>query len=345
MFQKLVFTGLIICCFACGSSQYALQSEGKATHRIAFYNVENLFDIYDDPGKADEEFMPESKKKWTEERYNKKLNDLSRVFEAIDFPSVIGLCEVENERVLKDLTQTDAMKKHGYEFVHFESPDFRGIDNGLLYKTNDLKILSSDHYPINFPKAIVEDYTTRDILHVKGLFLNRDTVHFFVNHWPSRRGGLKESEPKRLFVAQQLKAKTDAILKQNPSAKIIVMGDFNDEPDNNSVANTLGAKNPMDLKKANDQQLYNCSYPLDQKGEGTYNYRGNWNMLDQMIVSGSLLKKEAKLRAGATFIFKAEWLIYNDKRNGPTPSRTYGGPNYYGGFSDHYAIYMDLFVK
>ncbi len=350
MFQKSFFILLLFCCFACQSGKQLVKSSLLTTKkasdsRIAFYNVENLFDIYDDRGKSDEEFMPESKKKWTAKRYNKKLNDLTKVFSALEFPSLIGLCEVENKRVLEDLTKTEGMGSHGYEVVHFESPDFRGIDNALLYKSADFKVLDAQHYPINFPAKIVEDYTTRDILHVKGMFKNAHTIHLFVNHWPSRRGGLKESEPKRLFVAEQLKKQIDRVLKQEPDANIIVMGDFNDEPDNKSINKTLGALSPIGLTNVMNNVLYNCSYELDQEGLGTYNYRGNWNMLDQFIVSGTLLSKNAKLQTGSAMIFKADWLNYIDKKKGPTPNKTYGGPNYYGGYSDHYPIYMELYIQ
>jgi len=330
-------------CFACGSSKQAQLNQPASNQRIAFYNVENLFDIYDAPDRDDDEFTPGSKKNWTEERYQKKLNDLSKVFGAIEFPVLIGLCEVENEKVLVDLSQTSVMKAHNYGVVHFESQDRRGIDNALLYQKGNFKVLESHHYPIDFPKSVIEEeYTTRDIVHVKGMLYDKHLVHLFVNHWPSRRGGLKASEPKRLYVAQQLRNKVDALFQEDPNSNIIIMGDFNDEPDNKSVLQTLGANNTVGVNQIQDKTLYNCSAKLDQMGEGTYNYRGNWNMLDQFIVSNALLRKKAALSAGDVNIFKAEWLIYNDKKYGPKPNKTYGGPNYYGGTSDHYPIYMEL---
>ena len=259
----------LICCLliiACNSSKQAQTKQLNQTYRFAFYNVENLFDTVDTPDKFDEDFTPTGKLKWTPERYQKKLYNISKVIEGMDFPSIVGVCEVENEAVLNDLSTTDLLKSHGYQVVHHESPDKRGIDNGLIYKKKDFKVLASDHYQINFPKEVVEDYTTRDIIYVKGIFLGIDTLHIFVNHWPSRRGGLEASEPKRVYVASQLKEKTTAILQKNANAKIVIMGDFNDETDNNSVLNTLGAKTNSEV--INSSSLYNCSAKLDQAGDG-----------------------------------------------------------------------------
>lgn len=336
----------LLCClflFACKATKQVPSNTVTQTYRFAFYNVENLFDTVDTPDKFDEDFTPTGKLKWTPERYQKKLYNISKVIEGMEFPSLVGVCEVENEAVLNDLSKTDLLKSHGYQVVHHESPDKRGIDNGLMYKKKDFKVLASDHYQIDFPKEIVEDYTTRDIIYVKGIFLGLDTLHIFVNHWPSRRGGLEASEPKRVYVASQLKEKTTAILRNNANAKIVIMGDFNDETDNNSVLKTLDAKVNMDVISSTN--LYNCSAKLDQAGDGTYNYRGNWNMLDQFIVSGSMLSPSANIQAMPVHIYKADWLNYNDPKHGPKPSRTYGGPKYFGGYSDHYPIFMDIKVN
>ncbi len=340
-----IFFPLCCCLFllACKATKQAQTNPTKTTYRFAFYNVENLFDTVDTSDKFDEDFTPTGKLKWTTERYQKKLYHISKVVQGMEFPSILGFCEVENEAVLKDLTQTDLLKNFGYQVVHHESPDRRGIDNGLIYKAKEFEVLASDHYQIDFPKEVVEDYTTRDILYVKGIFLGKDTLHIFVNHWPSRRGGLKASEPKRVFVASQLKEKTSAILQKNAQAKIVIMGDFNDETDNNSLMNTLGAKTNSEV--ISPSNLYNCSAKLDQAGDGTYNYRGNWNMLDQFIVSGSMLNPSSNIQALPVHIYKADWLNYNDPKYGPKPSRTYGGPNYYGGYSDHYPIFMDVKIQ
>jgi len=315
----------------------------QGNYRMAFYNVENLFDLVNAPDKADDEFTPEGKKEWTAERYQKKLNDLAKVIETMGYPAIIGLCEVENELVLKDLTQRTSLKNYGYKIVHYESPDFRGIDVALIYMESLFEVQKSKVISINFPKEIVEDYTTRDILQVSGTFRGKETLHIFVNHWPSRRGGLTESEPKRVYVSTQLRKATNQIFENDPKANIIITGDFNDEPDNNSVRYTLNAL--PTTEPLSSQQLYNCSYTQDQTGAGSYNYRGNWNMLDQFIVSTTLLDGSCKLQAQEAQTFQQDWMMYQDKKNGATPNKTYGGPNYYGGYSDHLPVYLDLKVR
>jgi len=307
----------------------------KNVQRIAFYNVENLFDTLDDPNGRDEEFLPSAKKEWSMERYDKKLNQLAQVFEEMNFPTVIGLCEVENEGVMKDLAKKTVMKKTGYETVHIESPDYRGIDVGLMYKKKCFKVLEESVIRIDFPKEIVEDYTTRDVLIVKGLLHGKDEVYFFVNHWPSRRGGLKASSPKREYVAAQVRKKVEEIYAENANANIILMGDFNDEPDNKSINEVLIKGNILD----------NAMTEMDENGEGTYNYRGNWNMIDQFIVSKNVDNKDSNLHILNANILREDYLYYKDKKYGKTPTRTYGGSRYYGGYSDHLPIYMDLYQK
>ncbi len=345
--KRIIPTLLVFLLFsACSSTPLKTKLKDfkkDGAYRIAFYNVENLFDLEDAPDKADEEFTPTGKKEWTAERYQKKLDAIAKVFQGMNYPPIIGVCEVENAQVLEDLINKTSLKNYGYKYAHEESPDFRGIDVGMLYMSSLFTVEKTNITRINFPKEIVEDYTTRDILHVEGTFRGKEKIHFFINHWPSRRGGLEASEPKRVYVATQLRKETMKIFKADPKANIIITGDFNDEPDNNSLLYTLNAK--PSSEKITTQELYNCSAALDKMGKGTYNYRGNWNMLDQFIVSSSLLDGSCSLSATDAAIFSEEWLNYNDKKYGPTPSRTYGGPNYYGGFSDHYPIYLDLQVK
>lgn len=307
----------------------------KNVQRVAFYNVENLFDTIDDPNGRDEEFLPTAKKEWTMERYQKKLNQLAQVFEEMDFPTVIGLCEIENEGVMTDLATKTVLKKKGYETVHFESPDYRGIDVGLMYKKKCFEVLEKSVIKIDFPKEIVENYTTRDVLVVKGLLHEKDEVYFFVNHWPSRRGGESESSPKREYVAAQVRTKVEEIYSNNANANIILMGDFNDEPDNKSINEVL----------IQGDILNNAMTEMDEKEEGTYNYRGNWNMIDQFIISKNIDVKTNDLYMISANILREEYLYYDDKKYGKTPTRTYGGSRYFGGYSDHLPIYIDLYQK
>ena len=338
-----LFLFVFVILFSCKSPQKASQLDAPSQIRIGFYNVENLFDTIDLPEKIDEEFTPTSKKEWNTKRYYKKLNDLAKIVDAIKYPAILGLCEVENKTVLKDFVSETSLKNHNYSFVHFDSPDARGIDVAMIYQTKIFKVLSSNKITIDFPKSVIGDepYTTRDILHVKGVFGNEEILHVFVNHFPSRRGGLKESQPKRVYVAQQLKKAVDEIFANNTNANILIMGDFNDETNNKSIAETLNAKTSAENTTSKD--LINCSAKMDEEGKGTYNYRGDWNMLDQIIVSNALTKNTNKLKIGDLGIFQEEWMMYKSK-NGWTPNRTYGGPNYYGGFSDHLPVYVEVML-
>lgn len=321
----------------CISSVINLQAQ--ESYKIAFYNVENLFDTVDDPTTLDDDFTPDGKQKWTTERYQAKLTKIAQVMDSLGKPHLIGLSEVENLTVLEDLIETEALKTEDYGIIHKNSPDMRGIDVALLYKKQNFQVLKTEFIRVNFPDFIEKDYTSRDILYAKGKLSNGEILHVFVNHWPSRRGGLQQSEPKRLFVAQHVKKAVDEILYKDQKALVVLMGDFNDEPDNTSLTSVLGAL--PDESAALEGLLYNCFYSQDKDKKGSYNYRGNWNMLDQFIVSGYLRNPAAPLMVKNPTIYKYSWLMYEGK-NGPTPNRTYGGPNYYGGYSDHLPISIEL---
>jgi len=314
----------------------------KCSPRIAFYNVENLFDTVDDPTKPDEDFTPTGKQQWSQARYFAKLLKIGKVVEGMEYPAFLGLCEVENRSVLEDLVDRPSLSNRAYGIAHQESPDYRGIDVAFLYDQKQFELKKSQAIRINFPTEIVEDYTTRDILMVEGIFQKEHKLYFFINHWPSRRGGLEESEPKRTYVAAQLRKAVDSLFNINPNAQIIIMGDFNDETDNKSIVETLNAK--TDATNVESQQLYNCFAKIDQSKQGSYNFRGNLNMLDQIIVSSELMK-DSQLSVSNPTIFKQDWMIYKGERYGDAPNRTFGGPNYYGGISDHFPVFVDLIVK
>lgn len=346
---SLIVFSLLILLFSCKTSQKVVVPEVKEPELsndngfrmpemyVGFYNVENLFDTVDDPKVKDEEWLPTSKKKWTTERYEKKIGMIAQVIEAMDAPIIMGLCEIENATVLKDLVESEQLKKYGYEFAHFDSPDKRGIDNALLYQPAKFAFSSKKKIRIEFPMEIVEGYTTRDVLIVSGRSFGQD-ITFIVNHWPSRRGGLEASEPKRVYVAQQVKLAVDSLLRINPN--VIVMGDFNDEPDNNSISETLDATGAD-----GNGILKNLFYEVQAAGDGSYNYRGNWNMLDQIMVGSELTTNKWSIFASQPEIIRKEWMIYNDKKDGPKPNRTYGGPNYYGGYSDHFPVRIHLLFQ
>jgi predicted extracellular nuclease len=307
---------------------------------VVFYNVENLFDTIDQPGKNDGEFTPGGEKKWDDSRYQKKLDDLSRVIAEInmsDLPEIVGLCEVENEMVVKDLVEKGLLQKGKYNVVHHESPDTRGIDCALIYRPDEFKVLS--HSAVRVVKEDNPHFKTRDILYVKGLSRNKEEFHIFVNHWPSRIGGTEETEPSRILVAGLLRTKIDSVMNASPQAHIIVMGDMNDEPDNASLKEILGATFPGE----EDPYLVNLMFPAFTDGEGSYNYRGDWNMLDHLVVSHGLLQKRGfRCTDGRGFVFRSEWMEYPGRNGVRTPNRTYSGQTYTGGISDHFPVYFRM---
>ncbi len=331
------FLAVMVFLFSCNPEKRKAQKNLT----VVFYNVENLFDLKDEPNKQDEEFTPDGTKKWDQHRYQKKLEDLSKVLSSIneeELPEIIGLCEVENKQVVEDLVKTGALSVGNYEVVHFESPDFRGIDNALAYRPDEFKIL--DSVPINVTFQNEPDYVTRDILYVKGQTLNKEVFHIFVNHWSSRIGGTEKSEPNRIYVASLVKNKVDSIYSAEKNPNIIIMGDMNDEPINNSLFNTIGAK---DITEEPNARLINLMFDVDKQDLGSYNYRGNWNMLDNIVVSQNLLDdKGFGCFEKQGFVFQQQWMEFKNQEGEISPNRTYGGPNYYGGVSDHFPVYIKL---
>lgn len=335
--RKIFICLSIFIMFACDAIE-------NKEYTIAFYNVENLFDIYDDENINDEDFLPSGRKKWDEERYNLKLKHISKVLRAINvsnMPDIIGLCEIENRKVLEDLiNQTEYENSFG--IVHKESPDRRGIDCALLYNKNTFKVISEELIQIRLPWN--DYFRTRDILHVVGSFIQGEKIHVYVNHWPSRREGKKITERRRVYVASQLKKNIIKVRNDDANAKIIVLGDFNDEPSNKAVDEELQAKAMNDDSEMN---LFNLMYRYDTAGEGSYNYRGEWNMLDNIIVSGNLLDKSQAYYcdADAGEIFMQDWFIFQKRNGDKLPNRTYLGSRYLGGYSDHFPVYFKLKLK
>ncbi len=310
---------------------------------VVSYNVENLFDTINSPLFDDDEFTPSGTKEWTYDRYTKKLNDLGRVILSIpgkELPALIGLSEIENRGVLEDLIKVRGIRKGKYEIVHEDDQDPRGIECALLYRPDLFKYKSHEYVPIADP--VDPDYLYRGILHVHGKGPDGSSLHIFVNHWKSRSGGERETQRQRMFSAITLRKQMDLLMSRESDFKVIVMGDFNDEPTNRSLTNGLSALN----KRRNIQMgdYYNLFYDLHNiEGKGTYNYQGNWNMLDQVIVSYNLLDQERGLTTGyeSGVILKEEWMLYESEKYGESlPSATYGGPEYYGGPSDHLPIYI-----
>ena len=315
---------------------------------VAFYNVENLFDTKDDPDTEDDEFTPEGSKKWDSEKYLKKLKDLSLVFRSInsrELPEIIGLCEVENKKVLEDLVTTGKLNKGNYGIVHEDSEDKRGIDVALLYRKEEFQYLTHRSIPVHFKYDTTS--RLRNILYVKGKTGNKETFHLLVNHWKSRSEGQQVTEPKRIYAAVALRKVVDSIFNFEPEAKIIIMGDFNDEPTNMSLHSILQANNKQ--KNANPRELYNLMYNNHNLNNiGSYSYKGNWNMLDQIIVSQKVIndKKNYHCDYLSGNIYQDEWMMYDNPKVGMlTPNKTYGGDMYFGGVSDHLPVFVVLKKK
>ncbi len=312
------------------------------------YNVENLYDIENDSLTMDDDFTPEGSYHWTYTKYKKKLADIAKVITAVgewDCPALIGLCEIENKKVLWDLVKRSPLEELNYYFIHQDSPDNRGIDVALLYQKDKFRPIHEEFIRIENPEF--GNFKTRDILYASGVVPRGDTLHVFVNHWPSRMGGELASEPKRLYVASVLRNKIDSIYNTTANPNVVIMGDFNDTPVNKSIEEVLKALNYSG--SATSDQLYNLYYPIQEKGEtGSYKTGKEWEVIDQIIISGNLLNKENKFYTTPqhVYIFSADFLRkYDDKQLEFRPYRTHLGRQYAGGISDHFPIYMEFFIK
>lgn len=347
MRKTFYLLGLLFCCACCLHGQ---QGKDSLMLRVMSYNVENLFDYEHDSLKNDLEFLPEAERHWDRKKYNRKLNAISTVIQAVgewQAPALVGLCEVENERTLTDLTRHSKLRRLGYRFVMTDSPDERGIDVALLYQPESFKLIETQHIPVTLPSK--NDRPTRDILHVAGLLQNLDTLDVFVCHFPSRTGGEKESEPKRIAAAQILRHAVDSLVLRRNDAKIILMGDFNDYPDNKSVREVLEAADAFPQLPAYDSgRLYHllAGNARGRSDYGSYRYRGEWNFLDHLIVTGNLLRSSSALYTvpGTADVYKAPFLLTPDTRyGGEQPFRNYNGMKYSKrGYSDHLPVYADF---
>jgi predicted extracellular nuclease len=314
---------------------------GKNGLRIMFYNVENLFDIYDDSLKNDESFTPDGNNHWSNYKYWEKQNNISKVilaaggWEPVD---IVGLCEVENLKVLNDLTQKTSLASSNYTIVHQESPDKRGIDVALLYQKEKLTLDTAQWIQVFLGDG---QRPTRDVLFATFTTLNNEQLHVFVNHWPSRYGGQMASDPKRRQAANTVRLVVDSILTSNANANILLMGDFNDEPENGSIKENLRATH--DSTFAEPQDLYNMMSHI-RGNNGTHKYQGTWGVLDQFMVSQGLYQGHAGLQVTpGPLVFKAPFLLIDEtKYPGIKPYRTFIGMKYQGGYSDHLPIYVDL---
>jgi len=303
---------------------------------ILFYNVENLFDTIDDPDKNDEEFLPDSKKNWNSIRYQAKLDSLAKVIQAtLEInQGIIGLVEIENRRVLEDLVHHPVLEFRRLQIIHHESPDERGIDVALLLPSQ-FRCDSNYVVSIEFPEDKKEK--TRDILMAR-IHLNNKPFWISVNHFPSRRGGEEASRSKRAYVASQLRKQLDMLHAADTAVSFIIMGDFNDEPMDSSMSQVLGAG-----PEKGNTDLVNLMWNFQERGYGSYKYKDEWNMLDQIIVSRKLISfGKTFVSPNSARIYVAEYILEQEGKYKGNPWRTYAGDNYLGGFSDHLPVLVSL---
>jgi predicted extracellular nuclease len=310
---------------------------------LAFWNLQNLFDTIDDPAIDDEEFLPESELEWTEDRLDKKMYNLARIIRAMNDgngPDILGVCEVENHAVLGSMINKFLSDLH-YKTAYLESPDNRGIDNGLIFKAEKFKLLNVQADTV----YLSDGWPTRLIFGANLLSNENKKITVFVNHWPSRSGGQLESEPNRIAAAQTLRNSIDRIFQTDSLANIFIIGDFNDDPVDVSVLKTLVA-HPVkcdslnfDYEIESGGEVFNLSYGAYEKGEGSYKYRDTWNMLDQIIVSESIIiGNDFNYICNSFQVFKPELIVTRSGQYEGTPFPTYGGRKYLGGYSDHFPV-------
>ena len=333
-----------------GISQEIDHSKQVEVACFAFYNLENLFDTIVDPDTnkiLQEDFTPAGKKNWNSKKYFHKLNNLAEVISKLgvsnaspDGPAVLGVCEIENSAVLKDLVKNEKIAKRNYNIVHHEGPDRRGIDCAFLYNPNYFKVESSKSYRLRMPNDSL--FASRDQLLVSGSYLG-ERMHFLVLHWPSRRGGEKKSRPKRIQAAKLSRKIADSIKAVDEKAKIIIMGDLNDDPVSSSVKDFIKAVG--DVNSVSENNYYNCMYDKYKKGIGSLAYRDNWNLFDQFILSPSLvnpLNDYSNFKFFSSTVYNKSYLKQKEGNFSGYPFRTYVGSNFMGGYSDHFPVYIYL---
>lgn len=326
------FGCLMWCCLL--FSNLLLAQTDSTLFKVMSYNVENCFDTIDNPEVDDEEFLPESNRHWTEGRFDLKLQHLSQVIlsagEWAQF-ALVGLCEVENDTVMTQLLNRTALRQSGYRYCMTHGQDKRGINVALLYQRDRFRLIGSEEIEIDLPKG---ERPTRNILHVWGEVESSDTLDVFVCHMPSRSGGELESRPKRLAAAHRLNSVLDSLGTLRQSSHFMIMGDFNDTPTDKSLSEVLKAGDYPAASAVEEDHLYNLFY----SAEGSHKYRGEWSQLDHLIVNGRMLdsKHSFHLLPGSSKIYKEPFLLTEDKTGGDKrPFRTYLGPKYEGGYSDH----------
>jgi len=303
--------------------------------KLAFWNVENLFDLQDDPITRDEEYLIGGKKNVTRESYDLKLKNLSEVIDQIS-PDILGICEVENRFMMEELNRAI---QGNYKIIHYESPDRRGIDVGLMYNRQRLKIVESGPIIVRLPTG----NPTRDILYFHCL-KDGISLHVYVNHWPSKYGGVKKTIPLRAAAAVALRKHVELILEDDPAAEIVIMGDLNDEPDEASVLKHLGANLDLSMVGKDGNILWNVMGPWHKNPEGsTYVYAGRHMVYDHLIISPGLAdNKGLTLVQNSVDVFDGEKYRQHDGNYDGYPFRFWAGNRVLGGYSDHMPVSLSI---
>lgn len=324
----------------------------KSNYRVSligFYNLENLYDTVNNPMVDDEEFLPNSARQYNSHIYLDKLDRLSDVVSQMgtditpDGLALLGVAEIENDTVLTDLARTPKLAKRKWKFVHYDSPDRRGVDVALFYNPKYFSVLHSEPLFVQLPGGSKDAFFTRDILYVKGV-LDGDTIHVFVNHWPSRSGGEERSIPARAAAAGTAKKRIDSLMAINPATKIVLMGDLNDDPVSPSLTKIIGAKGKISDVKENE--MFNPWYDMYKKGIGTSPYQDAWGLFDQVLVSGGWLNKDQPgYHYSKQVLFNREFLVQKTGKYRGYSKRTWDGITYNYGYSDHFPVYVMMLKK
>jgi hypothetical protein len=327
-----------------------LHAQSYRAGLIAFYNLENLFDTINTEGVNDDEFSSAGLDRWTSDKYLHKISNMalaiSRIGEDDGWkggPAVIGVSELENRQVLEDLIADPLLKESGYQIVHYDSPDLRGVDVALLYRTRYFRVTASTSNRLKIFDDKGERVLTRDQLVVSGIY-DGEPMHFIVNHWPSRSGGELTTRPRRNAAADLTRHLVDSLLAIDSKAKIFVMGDLNDDPSNESLRKHLRASS--DAGKLKEGEMFNTMYPLYKKGIGSLYYQDGLNFFDQIIVTPELMGKDySSYKFYKAQVFNSSFLVQKDGQYKGYPLRTYVGTVFQGGFSDHFPVYVIIVKK
>lgn len=336
--KKFFLTAILSLLVVMGASAQNKDNKQFLVFGVGFYNLENLFDTINNNGKYDLEFSPQGSRQWNGEKYWSKINNLAYCISQMTTqttpmgPAILGVSEIENRSVLEDLVKAEPIKKWMLQVVHHDSPDRRGVDVGLLYNPRMFKVLDVTNHTLVIPDN--PNFRTRDQMCVTGI-LGGDTLSVIVNHWPSRLGGQEQSSYLREAAASLNKHIADSLWAIRPNQGVIVMGDLNDDPQDKSCAVALGAV--KDMKKATVHGFFNPWWKMLDKGIGTLAYKGQWNLFDQIIVSGTLLEQNSDgLRYWKCQVNNFDFLKGDTGNRQGYPLRTYSGGVFLNGYSDHF---------